>query len=100
MALPLTASLAPSTITRVARFFMIPSHFLLQQLDYLAFIDIYHERISAPFTSRTPNLTQPAAKVFILATPTGLIVRLAFAPLATARWILRVSFPSLHAVWV
>jgi len=24
-----------------------PSHFVLQQLDYLAFIDIYHERISA-----------------------------------------------------
>ena len=24
-----------------------PSHFLLQQMDYLAFIDIYHERISA-----------------------------------------------------
>jgi len=24
-----------------------PSHFILQQLDYLAFIDIYHERISA-----------------------------------------------------
>ena len=24
-----------------------PSHFLLQQLDYLAFIDIYHERITA-----------------------------------------------------
>jgi sugar phosphate isomerase/epimerase len=24
-----------------------PSHFLLQQLDYLAFIDIYHERISS-----------------------------------------------------
>ncbi|KZL19404.1 Inosose dehydratase [Pseudovibrio axinellae] len=24
-----------------------PSHFLLQQLDYLAFIDIYHERVSA-----------------------------------------------------
>ncbi len=24
-----------------------PSHFLLQQLDYLAFIDIYHEHISA-----------------------------------------------------
>lgn len=24
-----------------------PSHFLLQQLDYLTFIDIYHERISA-----------------------------------------------------
>ncbi|MGN6098478.1 MAG: sugar phosphate isomerase/epimerase family protein [Bosea sp. (in: a-proteobacteria)] len=24
-----------------------PSHFLLQQLDYLSFIDIYHERISA-----------------------------------------------------
>jgi sugar phosphate isomerase/epimerase len=24
-----------------------PSHFLLQQLDYLAFIDIYHERICA-----------------------------------------------------
>ena len=24
-----------------------PSHFILQQLDYLAFIDIYHERIKA-----------------------------------------------------
>ncbi|TIP64968.1 sugar phosphate isomerase/epimerase, partial [Mesorhizobium sp.] len=24
-----------------------PSHFLLQQLDYLEFIDIYHERIKA-----------------------------------------------------
>lgn len=24
-----------------------PSHFLLQQLDYLAFIDVYHERITA-----------------------------------------------------
>ena len=24
-----------------------PSHFLLQQLDYLAFIDIYHERINS-----------------------------------------------------
>ena len=24
-----------------------PSHFLLQQLDYLAFIDLYHERIKA-----------------------------------------------------
>lgn len=24
-----------------------PSHFVLQQLDYLAFIDIYHERINA-----------------------------------------------------
>ena len=24
-----------------------PSHFLLQQLDYLAFIDLYHERINA-----------------------------------------------------
>jgi sugar phosphate isomerase/epimerase len=24
-----------------------PSHFMLQQLDYLAFIDIYHERIKA-----------------------------------------------------
>ena len=24
-----------------------PSHFLLQQLDYLEFIDIYHERITS-----------------------------------------------------
>ena len=24
-----------------------PSHFVLQQLDYLGFIDIYHERIKA-----------------------------------------------------
>ncbi len=30
-----------------ARILYDPSHFVLQQLDYLAFIDIYHERISA-----------------------------------------------------
>ena len=24
-----------------------PSHFLLQQMDYLAFIDLYHDRINA-----------------------------------------------------
>ena len=29
-----------------ARILYDPSHFLLQQLDYLAFLDIYHERIS------------------------------------------------------
>ena len=30
-----------------ARILYDPSHFVLQQLDYLAFIDFYHERISA-----------------------------------------------------
>jgi len=30
-----------------ANFLYDPSHFVLQQLDYLAFIDIYHERIKA-----------------------------------------------------
>src|SRR3546814_3513004 len=29
-----------------ARLLFDPSHFVLQQLDYLAFLDIYHERIS------------------------------------------------------
>ena len=31
---------------RRARILYDPSHFVLQQLDYLAFLDIYHERIS------------------------------------------------------
>lgn len=31
----------------VARINYDPSHFLLQQLDYLAFIDLYHDRINA-----------------------------------------------------
>ena len=33
-----------------------PSHFLLQQLDYLGFIDVYHERIKA---SRQGRRVQP-----------------------------------------
>ena len=35
---------APAT-TRAARIIYDPSHFVLQQLDYLDYIDIYHERI-------------------------------------------------------
>lgn len=50
-----------------------PSHFLLQQLDYLAFIDIYHERIRH-FTSRMPNSTRAVARAFIPAIRAGLAV--------------------------
>jgi len=37
----------PSIITRGANILFDPSHFVLQQLDYLAFIDLYHDRIRA-----------------------------------------------------
>ncbi len=40
------SSTASSGHTR-CRIHYDPSHFVLQQLDYLAFIDIYHERIKA-----------------------------------------------------
>ena len=44
---PSSSSSPGSTAIRAAGSIYDPSHFLLQQLDYLAFIDIYHARISA-----------------------------------------------------
>ena len=58
-----------------------PSHFVLQQLDYLAFIDIYHERIS-PFTSRTPS-SIPTARQGVYSGYQPWTQR---APAASARW--------------
>ena len=47
MARPSRCCSTGSTITRAAGSTTIPSHFVLQCLDYLDFIDIYHERIVA-----------------------------------------------------
>ena len=44
---PSRCSSTRSTTTRAPTSTTIPSHFVLQQLDYLDFIDIYHERIKA-----------------------------------------------------
>ena len=47
-----------------------PSHFLLQHLDYLAFIDLYHERIKA-FTPKTRSLMPTAASASMAAMRAG-----------------------------
>jgi sugar phosphate isomerase/epimerase len=47
-----------------------PSHFVLQAMDYLEYIDIYHERIKM-FHVKTRNLTLPAGRAFTAVTPTG-----------------------------
>ena len=36
-----------------------PSHFVLQQLDYLAYIDLYHDRIKMFHATRTPSSILP-----------------------------------------
>lgn len=47
-----------------------PSHFLLQGMDYLQFIDLYHDR-SAPFTSKMPSSIPTGGKGSILAINLG-----------------------------
>jgi sugar phosphate isomerase/epimerase len=47
-----------------------PSHFVLQQLDYLAFIDIYHERIKA-FHVKDAEFNPMAGRASIPATRAG-----------------------------
>jgi hypothetical protein len=41
--------------------FYDPSHFVLQQLDYIQYIDFYHERIKA-FMLKMQNLILPENK--------------------------------------
>jgi hypothetical protein len=67
-----------------------PSHFLLQQLDYLDFIDIYHARIKAS-TSRTPSSIQPGGRASIRATRAGSTAPAASAPSGTGRSISAAS---------
>ena len=70
-----------------------PSHFVLQQLDYLAFIDFYHERIR-PSTSRTPSSTRPAGRASTAASSPGSTAPAASARWATGRSISAASSPS------
>ena len=63
-----------------------PSHFVLMQLDYLAFIDIYHERIGA-FTPRTPSLIRMGGRAFIPASSHGSTAPAASVRSVTGRWI-------------
>ena len=51
-----------------------PSHFLLQQLDYLAFIDIYPERISA-FHVKDAEFNPTAVRASIPASSPGSTAR-------------------------
>ena len=70
-----------------------PSHFVLQQLDYLDFIDIYHERITRS-TSRTRSSTRPAGRASTPASRAGSSARAASARSATARSTSARSSPS------
>ena len=63
-----------------------PSHFVLQQLDYLAFIDIYHERIKA-FHVKDAEFRPNGGRACMAATRAGSIARAVSARWATARSI-------------
>jgi sugar phosphate isomerase/epimerase len=70
-----------------------PSHFLLQQLDYLAFIDIYHERIKA-FHVKDAEFNPTAAKEYIPGIRDGSTGPAGSARSATARSTFPASFRS------
>jgi sugar phosphate isomerase/epimerase len=70
-----------------------PSHFVLQQLDYLEFIDLYHSRIKM-FHVRTPSSTRAAAREFTADISPGLDARAASGLSETVRWISVASSPN------
>jgi sugar phosphate isomerase/epimerase len=72
-----------------------PSHFVLQALDHLAFIDIYHPA-SACSTPRTPSSGRAAASASMAATCPGWTAPGASARSATGRWISPRSSRSLR----
>ena len=72
-----------------------PSHFLLQQLDYLRFIDIYHPRIRI-FTRRTPSSIR-AAGGCLFRVPAVVIALAVSGRWAMGRWSSARSFPSCHS---
>ena len=78
-----------SAITRAASILYDPSHFVLQQLDYLGFIDIYHERIGAFHVKDAEfNPTGTAGRLWRLSSP-GWTAPAGSARSATGRWISR-----------
>ena len=70
-----------------------PSHFLLQQLDYLEFIDIYHERITS-LHIKTPSSGPTAARASTAVTRAGWTGPAGSARWATARSTSAPSSPS------
>ena len=71
-----------------------PSHFVLQQLDYLDFIDIYHERIYAFHVKDAEFNPTGAPGRLLAATRAGSTAQGAFARSATATSTSRRSSPS------
>ena len=63
-----------------------PSHFLLQQLDYLGFIDVYHERIKAFHVKDAEFNPSPRQGVY-----SGFQPLAAIAPGGSARWATATS---------
>ncbi len=62
-----------------------PSHFLLQAMDYLAFIDLYHDRISASHV-KDAELRPMGGRASIPAIRHGPNGPGGFAALAMGRW--------------
>ncbi len=69
-----------------------PSHFVLQQLDYLAFIDIYKDRICA-FHVKDAEFNPTGKQASIPASSPGSTAPAASVRWATGRWISRRSSP-------
>jgi sugar phosphate isomerase/epimerase len=69
-----------------------PSHFVLQQLDYLAYIDIYHERIKC-FHVKDAEFRPNGRSGFMAAISHGSIARAGSAVWVTGRSISRRSSP-------
>lgn len=67
-----------------------PSHFLLQQMDYLAFIDLYHDRINA-FHMKDAEFNPDGRRGGTQTTKTGQIELDVSALWATVKSILRRS---------
>jgi len=70
-----------------------PSHFVLQHLDYLEYIDLYHDRIKM-FHGRMRSSVLLAIRVSTVAFSRGQIARAASALLEMVRSISAQSFPN------
>jgi hypothetical protein len=74
-----------------------PSHFLLQQLDYLI-LSIFTTIGLQPFTSKTQSLIRPGARASILAISLGSAARPCFAVWAMVRSIFLGYFRNLRSM--
>lgn len=74
-----------------------PSHFCLQQLNYLEYIDLYHERIKM-FHVKDAEFNPTGRQGVYSGYAPGSNAPDASAPSATGRWISRASSPSSPAM--